>query len=201
MQKRIILQVIIMLALASCGVNKQAKQLKAFESCHYELHAADSLFVAGTDVSSLISSRGKDLGSLPGIALGFLSREVPLTGLLRVNISNPGKELAGVNQFQYKILLQDKEVATGFSDQRIEVPPGKTVTVPVRIKANIYKLLQDRSTVNEIMDFIAGAKGNGPEKKTKVALKIKPTLALGNQTINYPGYITVEREISSSKIR
>ncbi len=197
MRKLVTYLMSLLLVLVSCGVNKQAKQLKAFENCQYELHAAESVFVGGTDVSKLITSHGKDLSSLPGIAMGFLSRDVPLTGLLRVKISNPGKDLAGINQFQYKILVKDKEVAEGVTDQRIEVPPGGTVTVPVRIQANIYKLLRDGSTVNEIMEFVQGVKGNGPEKKTKLTLKIKPTLALGNQTINYPGFISVEREISS----
>ncbi len=192
---------VVLFALTGCGINKQAKQLKAFEKCRYEILAADSVFVAGADVKKLIDSRGADLSSLPGVAVGFLSRDIPLTGILQVRITNPSGTLAGVNQFQYKLLVRDKEVVEGVSDQRITVKPGETVTVPLKINANVYRLLTDGSTIQEVLGFMQSAKGAAPVRTTKLGLKIKPTLTLGNQSLNYPGYITVEKEISSNLLQ
>src|SRR5690606_41522177 len=101
---RFIYGAVVLFALTGCGINKQAKQLKAFEKCRYEILAADSVFVAGADVTKLMDSRGADLSSLPGVAMGFLTRNVPLTGILRIRITNPSGTLAGDNQFQYKFL-------------------------------------------------------------------------------------------------
>ena len=198
---RLACSVTLLLALAGCGINKQAKQLKAFEKCRYEILAADSVFVAGADVTKLVDSRGADLSSLPGVAMGFLTRDIPLAGILRIRITNPSGTLAGVNQFQYKLLVRDKEVMEGLSDQPISVAPGETVTVPLRINANVYKLLTDGSTIQEVLGFIQSAKGNAPARTAKLGLKIKPTLTLGNQSLNYPGYITVEKEISSNLLQ
>jgi hypothetical protein len=191
----------VLFALAGCGINKQARQLKAFEKCRYEILAADSVFVAGADVQKLIDSRGADLSSLPGVAVGFLSRDIPLTGILQVRITNPSGTLAGVNQFRYKLLVRDKEVVEGISDQRIMVKPGETVTVPLKINANVYRLLTDGSTIQEVLGFMQSAQGAAPVRTTKLGLKIKPTLTLGNQSLNYPGYITVEKEISSNLLQ
>lgn len=120
----------------------------------------------------------------------------------RVNltISNPSSKLAAINQFEYKVLVKDRELAGGFVTQNISVSPhGGTVTVPIQVNSNIYHVLSDDKAMAAITDFLIGAQ-DGEEKKGLVTFKIKPTLDFGNKQIKYPGYITINKEISSKKL-
>ena len=195
MLKQLLLFTLIIASFAGCGLNKQAKALQALEHCRYEFVAADSISLAGADISRMIAGGRLDIGSLPGVALGFLSRDIPLSGLLQVKVTNPTKDQAGIQQFAYKILIEDREVMDGTSDLPVIVPAGQTVTVPVRLKANVYSFLSDSQTQRKLLDFINNVHNGQTGEKIKLTLKIKPTLALGNQQLDYPGYITVDRQV------
>ena len=196
MKKIFLLCLVAMFAL-SCGINKQARQIKALENCKYEITSADSLIVAGTDVSKLINSRNIDISRVPGLAIAFLRKDIPFAGRLNLQIKNPSSDLAAINQFEYKVLIKDQEIATGFVDQRVSIAPGGTTTVPMRVNANIYQFLSNGKTMKEIVDFIQGGNSAGTEKKGVVTLKIKPTIDFAGKLIKYPGYITIDKELSS----
>ncbi len=181
----------------SCTLDKQAKALRALEKCRYEFVSADSVFLAGTDVNKLIANGRVDVSQLPGVALGFLSRDIPLSGLLNVRITNPSKNLAGIQQFTYKVEVEDREVLDGVSDLPIEVPAGETVVVPVKLRTNVYKFLSDRETLNKLLTFIQSARNGATDEKVNLKFKIKPTIALGNKAINYPGYIGIDKEVDA----
>ena len=185
------------LFLISCGLDKQAKALRALEKCRYEFVSADSIFLAGTDVNKLIANGRVDVSQLPGVAMGFLSQDIPLSGVLNVRITNPSNTLAGIQQFAYKVLVEDREVLDGVSDLPIEVPAGETVVVPVRLRTNVYKFLSDRETLDNLLSFIQSARDGATDEKVNLTFKIKPTLALGNKAINYPGYIDIDKEVDA----
>ncbi len=182
---------------SSCTLDKQAKALRALEKCRYEFVSADSVLLAGTDVNKLIASGRVDVSRLPGVALGFLNRDIPLSGLLNVRVTNPTNTLAGIRQFAYKVEIEGREVLDGISDRPIEVPPGETVTVPVELHTNVYTFLSDGQTLNKLLAFIQSARNGTTTEKVNLTFRIKPTLALGNKAINYPGYININKEVDA----
>ncbi|SEL73121.1 hypothetical protein [Parapedobacter koreensis] len=183
--------------LVSCTLDKQAKALRALEKCRYEFVSADSVFLAGTDINKFIANGRLDISRLPGVALGFLNRDIPLSGILRIQITNPTDNLAGISQFAYKIAIEDKEVIDGTSDLPIEVPPGQTITVPVKLQTNVYKFLSDGQTLDRLLTFIQRAQSGTADEKINLTFNIKPTLALGNKQINYPGYIRIDKQVDA----
>lgn len=183
--------------IASCTLDRQAKALRALEKCKYEFVSADSVFLAGTDVNKLIANGQVDISRLPGVALGFLNRDIPLSGVLNVRITNPTSNLAGIQQFIYKIAVEGNEIVDGTSDLPIEVPGGETVVVPVKLQANVYKFLSDRQTLNKLLAFAHSAQSGKSDQKINLTFSIKPTLALGNQQLNYPGYIKIDKQIDA----
>lgn len=186
-----------LIMLASCGVNKQVEQLKAFENCKYELLSADSIFIANIPVSSLIGKNGFDMARTPRLAMAFLRQDIPFTARLNMQIRNPSADLAAINQFEYKIFFRNHELATGLINQLIQVEPnGGETTVPIRLSSNVYSLLADGKTQQDIADFIMAGK-EGKEKKGIMTIKIKPTIGLGGKKLSYPGYISIDKEISS----
>lgn len=181
----------------SCGINKQTNQIKALEKCVYDLVSADSIYVAGTDVGKMIRDKNVDLRKLPRVALGLLRKNVPLTARLNLKVTNPTEDLASINQFEYIILIKNQEIANGFVNQKVIVQPGGSTMTPVKLNSNIYQILSNGNTMDQIIEFIQSGAGSGTEKKGLITLKIKPTIQVGKKLVKYPGYITIDKEISS----
>lgn len=184
------------MGLSACSVNKQAQQIKALEKCDYKLLNASNITLAGTDVQKLIDGKSFDLRNIPALALGYLRKDIPLRANLNLEISNPSSSVAAINNFDYIILINKQEIANGMIDQKVKVDPGQTTSVPVKLNANIYKFLADGNMLADISDFLKSAK-TGNEKKGIVTLKIRPSIMVGNGLVKYPGYITIDKEVSS----
>lgn len=194
--KNLFLACLIILSLGSCGINKQAQQIKALEKCDYRITDATDITIAGTDVRKLIDGKSVNTLSIPGIALGMLRKDIPLRAKLNLEISNPTNNLAAINDFDYIVLINRQEVFNGSVNQSVNIGAGKTTRVPVQVNANIYKFLTDNKMLNDIGTFIGGAT-NGSEKKGLVTLKIRPSIKVGGGLVKYPGYITIDKEVSS----
>ena len=193
---KIFFGLLLIVGLGSCSVNKQAQQIKALEKCDYKLINASNITVAGIDVQKLIKGSNIDLSSLPSLALGYLRKDIPLRANLNLEISNPSTTLAAINNFDYIILINKQEIANGTVDQRVSIDAGQTTRVPVQLNANIYKFLADGNVLSDITDFVKAANG-GTEKKGMVTLKIRPSIMVGGGLVKYPGYITIDKEVSS----
>ncbi|MCJ0742081.1 hypothetical protein [Pedobacter montanisoli] len=194
--KNLVLACLIVLSLGSCGINKQAQQIRALEKCEYRVIDATDISLAGTDVKKLINGKAVNPVNLPGIALGLLRKDIPLRARLNLEITNPTGDLAAINNFEYKILINRQEIANGFVDQSVNIGSNQSVRVPLVLNTNVYQFLTDNKIIDDISSFIAGAT-NGSEKKGLVTLKIKPSIRVGNELIKYPGFITINKEISS----
>jgi hypothetical protein len=195
--KKVIALAVVAWSLAGCSVNKQIDMVKALGECRYDILSADSVYIANTNVSKLVADGKVDMARVPGLAIALLRKNVPLSARINLNITNPTADLAGINQFEYKVLVKNHELANGFVNQKVEVQPGGTTAVPVRLNANIYEVLQDGKTLDDISDFLSGGKDSKTEKKGVITLKIRPTLDMAGRAMKYPGYITIDKEISS----
>ncbi|WP_113651165.1 LEA type 2 family protein [Pedobacter namyangjuensis] len=194
--KRIFFGLLLIVGLGSCSVNKQAQQIKALEKCDYRLLDATNISVAGTDIQKLIKGNNIDLTGLPSLALGYLRKDIPLRANLNLEISNPSNTLAAINNFDYIILINKQEIANGTVDQRVSIEAGQTTRVPVQLNTNIYKFLVDGTVMSDITEFLK-ANSSGTEKKGMVTLKIRPSIMVGGGLVKYPGYITIDKEVSS----
>ncbi|WP_432711871.1 hypothetical protein [Pedobacter sp.] len=194
--KKTIFLCLLTITLFSCGVNKQAQQIKALEKCTYLIKSADQITIAGTDIRKVISSENVNLSSLPGIALGLFRKDIPLRAKLNLQITNPTGNPASINEFEYKILINREEIATGFVNQNVSVGPGQSTIVPVDVNANVYPIISNSKLMEEVTKFLKARKGE-PEQKGLVTIKIKPSFMVGNSLVKYPGFITIDKEVSS----
>ncbi|TDG36756.1 hypothetical protein EZJ43_05580 [Pedobacter changchengzhani] len=193
--KQILSLCIIILLFAGCDIAKQAQQVAALESCTYRLTKLQQVSLAGTDVQKLLNQQDLSLSSLPGIALGLLRKDIPLRANLNLEITNPTAQLAAINQFEYKILVNNTELTEGIINQNVNVAQGQTVNVPVQMSTNIYGLLAGGNLLNDIMK--ATKTGTANDKIGVLTLKIKPSIMIGGTLVKYPGYITINKDISS----
>lgn len=195
MKKNIFL-VLFTLALASCSVNKQAQQIKALKDCQYKITTVDNARLAGTDIKKLLDDGDLNIGSLPGFALGLLRKNIPLDATLNLEITNPSPVAAAINQFDYKIQINHTDLAEGTVNQNINITQGQKVTVPVSIRSNVYKLLTNQDILSDVMKA-ARKNPKNDESLGLLTIKIRPTFMIGNVPIKYPGYISIDKEVSS----
>ncbi|MDR6783151.1 hypothetical protein ABIE26_000361 [Pedobacter africanus] len=194
--KKIFLLCLTAIVIQSCGLNRQTQQIKALEKCTYRITSADQITLGGADVKKMIGNGDVNLGSLPALALGLLRKDVPLRARLNLEVKNPTANDAAINEFEYKILINRQELATGFVNQALNVAAGQASTVPVDMEVNVYPFISNSKVMGEISDFLKSGKG-GPEKKGILTLKIRPSIKVGNSLVKYPGFITIDKEVSS----
>jgi hypothetical protein len=180
----------------SCGLNKQAQQLKALGQCDYKLKNASNVTIAGTNVDKLLGNKSLNVIDIPSLAFAFLRKDVPLKAKLNVQISNPTNDLAAINNFDYIILINQQEIATGTVNQRISINAKQSIDVPLQLSTNIYQFLANGKTLQDIGGFLSGA-ANGKEQKGLVTIKIKPSILVAGSLVKYPGFITIDKEVSN----
>ena len=195
--KRIVLFSLLVVAVYGCGINKQAQQIKALEKCTYKITSADEITVGGTDVKKLFEGQEINLASLPGLAFGLLRQDVPLKARLNLEVKNPSGDDAAINQFEYKILINNADLAEGVVNQEVNVPAGQSTVVPVNMVVNLYPFVSNSKVMGQIAEFMKAGKNGGAEKKGLLTLKIRPSIKVGNSLVKYPGFITIDKEISS----
>lgn len=193
--KKILLISLIAFLAAGCGVSRKISLL---EQCRYDIKSADSVYVAGRDITRQIKTGSFDLGSIPELAIGLLRKDIPLRARLNLGIENPGSKPIEINQFDYIISFKGQELVNGTTDRRIDIDPAETTLVPIMVRANIYSILSDRNTREEIFSYLRGTESM---KKSLISIKIRPSIRVGNKLIKYPGYITIDKELSSSMFK
>jgi len=193
---KLIGSVLLTIIMSSCGINKQAQQIKALEQCEYKFVSASKVTVAGTDIKKIIDQQSINIAGLPALALGLLRQDVPLKATLNVEITNPSTNEAAINNFDYIILINKQEIANGVVEQVVQIEPGQKIQVPVQLNANIYRFLSNGKTLEEISKFLSGT-SNGVAEIGLVTIKIKPSIRVGNELVKYPGFITIDKEVSN----
>ena len=136
-----------------------------------------------------------DLGSIPELAIGLIRKDIPLSARLNIGINNPGSKAIEINQFDYIILFKGQELVNGTTERRINVNPDETTVVPIMIRTNIYSILSDKNTRQEIFSYLRGTES---AKSSLISIKIRPSIRVGNKLIKYPGYITIDKELNNN---
>lgn len=191
--KKILLICFIALAIGGCGVSRKISLL---ENCRYDIKSADSVYLGGRDITQSMKTGVLDLGSLPEIAVGLFRKNIPFRARINLGINNPGAGSIELNQFDYIISFKGQELANGTTARRIEINPNESVTVPIMINSNIYSILSDRNTRDEIISLMRGTEGNRNDQKSIINIKIRPSFRVGKKLIKYPTYINIDKELS-----
>lgn len=191
---------VIPVLFSQCGVNRQVQQAKGLSKSRYTVQSADSVTIAGYDIQEFNDIRQlDDVNPLkyPRVAAGLLRKDVPFKANINLEIVNPTQDTAAINQFDYRLLLAGNELATGTVQQRVAVPPGGgKVVVAIPVNANAYGLVASSGTRKAFIDLIGNLAGSKQAEPSRITLKIKPTLMLGNKSVQYPGYIDIDKEVT-----
>lgn len=181
------LTMVAVLLFTGCAINQKA-QVEALSKFNYSVESVNGMRVAGRDVASFQTGNGVSLSSLPGIALALLSQDLPLEATVNLKIANPTNTQTKINEFKYIIELAGKELFQGSVNENINLSNGESMVVPLSFRANIFGVAKEKGFEKVLSDIFTR------ESSSFLALKIKPSIKIGNTNVFYPGYITVDKD-------
>ena len=183
----------MILALGAC---KQLKELANFAKCEFKIKSIENINLAGINVQQVKSI--SDIGVLDAAKLmaAVTQNNFPLQFTLNVDVKNPNPAQASLNKLDWILIIDDIELLQGTTQNRIQIAPNGGITnYPLAFNFNLKEVLKQK-TGQSLINFgmnLAGV-GNQP---SRVTLKAKPYINIGNIQIPYPGYITIKNEFTS----
>lgn len=190
---------LLVLAL-SCGIKRQADEMRNLAQCEFRFEGLSRVLVAGVDVSKV-----SDLGDLTvedssALFASLAFGSVPLEATVDVGVRNPTPSKAAVNRLEWILLIDDIEVASGAVPQRVEIGPnGGTAVIPVSFSTDLLKVLSGRSG-ESVINFALNLAGSS-DRPSRVTVKVKPSVQLGGRTVQYPGFLTLNRRFSRGTLQ
>lgn len=159
-------------------------------NCDFRVKSATDIQLAGINVQGIHNPSDLNLIQVGQLTSAYFSGNLPLQFKLNIEGKNPNATEARLAQFDWIVSIDDIEMAHGTHEQEYILPPNEVPrTIPLSIKVNLKEVLNDK-TKDALINFgfnLADA-GNKP---TRIGLKIKPTIYVGQIPVTYPGFITV----------
>jgi hypothetical protein len=189
--KLIILSFVIL--LSSCDVLKEVSSMYNFSKCDFRLNSVDNVRLAGVNVQKVQTLSDLSLFDVAKLTSAVATNQFPLDFTLNVEVKNPNTEKAIMNGMEWILMIDDIEMTRGNLDRRIEVlPNNQNAMMPLTLSFDLNKVLSGKSA-DAVINFGLNLSGNG-NKPTRIALKAKPSVVIGNMTFPYPDYITIRTE-------
>ena len=192
--KRILAFLFVLVAFASCDVVKQVQQVTSFAKCEFKLKEVQDVRLAGVSVQNKNGSADLNLGDGIRLTAALTSGgPLALTFNLNVEAHNPNGQTAGLNRLEWILLIDDIEMVSGVNEEPVSIPAMGSTVIPLRMNIDLRKALSGKSG-QALLNFgfnLTGANG----QPTRIKLKAKPTILIGNFPVSYPGYITITSEV------
>lgn len=193
------MKVIILFAaavmLTACDVLKQVEGMQMLTKCEFRINTISDIQLAGVNVSGV--KKISDINPLDALIItnAWLSNQLPLDFNLNLEVKNPNNQPASMNRLDWILFIDDMQMLEGAVNERFVTGAGETGNLPVQIGFNLAEVLKGESKDKIISTALGLVDGSG--KSTRVMVKLKPSLMVGQQTIMYPGWLEVRHEFTA----
>ncbi|MGD1848704.1 MAG: LEA type 2 family protein [Salibacteraceae bacterium] len=152
--------------------------------------------LAGISISSKNSIGDFGFMDLTKLTAAVASGNLPLSFTLNVEARNPNPIQATMNNFDWIALIDNTEIARGSMSQRVSIAAnnGKAI-IPIRVNTDLRDLMSSDSR-DKLINFALNLSDAGGQP-TRVKLKIKPTIMIGQFPLSYPGYLPVTKDFGN----
>jgi len=186
--------VVILLSLVISGI--QCSVYESFTNLsrlQFKVGDVNGFQINGVSISN--KSKLSDFNTLDllNLSSSFAQGTLPATFILNVEAKNPNdgtggykKSDASLQNFKWRLFLDDKETISGDIDQPVNIPgTGDVTTIPIRINLDLIKFFKDKGF--ESIINIALALGGNQGSSSKISLYATPTVSSPYGNITYPG--------------
>ena len=149
---------------------QQLKAVRTYAKTTFRLVGIDEAQLAGLDVQP---HAGTALPPEQASQLAAASRadNVPLHLRLRLEAHNPNRTKVMLNQLEYLVLVDNHEVASGSTDDVLEVGPRGTLSIPLTINTNAHEALASGLTPATL----ATALSTWSQQPGHLSVRVRPT--------------------------
>lgn len=176
---------------------RQIRELQTFANCDFRLANLENTTLGGVNVQNVRSISDLNLSQAARITQAYASGSLPLNLIVNMEVKNPNATPAAMNSVDWIMVIDDKEIVDGTVNERIQIDPDGGVTkLPIRISTDLRKVLNSMPA-DQAVNMGLGLAGSGG-KPTRVTLKIRPSIMVGQTVLKYPGYINVNQEFGNT---
>ena len=184
----------VILSLVISGIQCSVYQtLTNLSRLQFKVGQVNGFQINGVSISG--KSKLSDFNPLDliNISSAFAQGTLPASFVLNVEAKNPNdgtggyqKSDATLQNFKWRLFLDEKETISGDLDQPVTVPgTGNVTTIPLRINIDLVKFFKDRGY--ESIVNLALALGGAQGSSSKITLYATPTVSSQFGNITYPG--------------
>lgn len=191
------LYIFILLSILSVSTScRSIRQGKALSKCEFRLESLQNISLANVRIDKV-----KSLGDLNLIDAGKITLAIarnsslPMGLTANIEVKNPNKNTAGLNELKWILYIDDIKMAEGESKQRFEVLGNATNVLPIQVNIDLKKALQGKSR-SALLKFAFNMAGFG-SSASRLKIRAKPSFKVLGGTIRYPGYIKITKKYSS----
>lgn len=192
MRKLYLSAVLISLVISGiqCSVYESFTNLSRLQ---FKVGAVDGFQINGVSISNKSKLSDFNPMDLLSLSSAFAQGSLPASFVLNVDAKNPNdgtggykKSDATLQNFKWRLFLDDKETISGDIDQPVAIPgTGDVTTIPIRINLDLIKFFKDRGY--ESIINLALALGGNQGSSSKITLFATPTVSSPFGNITYPG--------------
>ena len=186
----IILITSLLTILSACSLSRAMQMV----NCDYSFHGITGLSWAGINFGTTSTDQSKlGAGTLAKCAKAIANKDYTTTIGITIEAKNPDKRVASIAGFDYVVLYQNKEIASGVSINKedIVVPAHGSTIIPMNFSIDITDVINFKSlkAIENTLHFLGEVKKLG-DNDTDFAIKLRPHIRVG-KTITKGAYIPI----------
>jgi len=182
--------------LSSCDLLQQATMVANLLKCEFRLESVNNFKLAGVDIQNKKSLSDLNILDAAKVTNAFLTNSLPAGFTLNMQVKNPNAGTAGISNISWILFIDNTQITEGAVNKRIQVAPnGGMSTIPLEISFDMLKVFSGK-TKDALLNLAFNLAGQG-NQPSNIMVKAKPSVYIGNQRVDYPGYLNIKKEFSS----
>lgn len=191
--KKLIALVAVCLICVSCDVmNQVAETANLVRKCKFSLENVQNVTLAGINLKN-INTSSLTATNVAKLGAALLTKNLPLNMTVNVGIQNPTAKPASLNAMDWKVAIDNVEMAQGSTNKKVSVPSKSKTALPLSFNINTYDIFS-KDGVNAVKNFVSSF-SQKDATSSRVAIKVNPTVAIGSQSVKL-GYMTLAKQIN-----
>jgi hypothetical protein len=176
------------------SVMQQLNAMATLSKCQFRLASVSQTTLAEIPLQNGSAQIG--VMSLLKLQKVFATGTLPLQFTLNVEVKNPNASAAGMSRVEWILLMDGNPLTNGVLVQSLSVAPNNGVGIlPLQITLDLKKTLSGKS-LDSMINLAKNVAGEGTQP-TRLTLQVKPSMKVGGQELQYPGYVTLSHEFAS----
>ncbi len=191
--KKVFVILLLSVLFSGCEILQQVQQIQSFTKCEFKMDKVHNVELAGINFDRVSSWSDLNFMQLANITTALAKPTFPLELTIDVVSRNPNPIDASMQKMQWILLVENEEITRGSVNQKVYVGAnGGSAVVPVNVQVDLKKALSGKSG-DAILKFAQSMAGvtNDPGK---ITLKVKPSIDIRGFVLDYPGYISLNKE-------